>query len=63
MTHSVTGAYLDGIDKEQALQAAAPEMLEALEHLLLVATHIWGHSESDSCIKEARAAINKAKGL
>lgn len=46
------------------LIAAAPEMLEALERLLVAPDLNWDHMEQESidAMEQARAAIAKAKG-
>ena len=42
--------------------SAAPELLEALEHLLLDYEHEWGSELVDECYADVRAALAKAKG-
>jgi hypothetical protein len=42
------------------LIAAAPDLLEALQHVYAVAIQLWGHNPNDSCLHEAAAAIAKA---
>jgi hypothetical protein len=57
-----TGANV-AVSYDQAdgpLIAAAPDLLEALQHVYAVAIQLWGHSHNDSCLREAAAAIAKA---
>ena len=50
---------IEEMDANARLIAAAPELLAALEHL----THryLFNNSEEDAAVKQARAAIAKAK--
>lgn len=56
-THVNNALELPGSDR-----AKIAALVEALEHIQLVAREFWGRTEeTDSCLREARAALSLAK--
>ena len=50
---------LEAVNSHAELKARVREIQDALGHVYMVATQLWGMNPDDTCLREARAALNK----